>query len=67
MTLSFEELKSALKVTIPLKGFITGVSTDTRTLKPGELFIALSGENFNGNDYVREALEKGAAAALYGD
>lgn len=64
MTLSFEELKSALKVTIPLKGFITGVSTDTRTLKPGELFIALSGENFNGNDYVREALEKGAAAAV---
>ena len=31
---------------------ITGVSTDTRTIKEGELFVALKGENFDGNDYL---------------
>ncbi len=64
MTLSFEELGSVIKAATSQKGFITGVSTDTRTLKSGELFIALSGENFNGNDFVRQALSKGAAAAV---
>jgi len=37
-----------------------GVSTDTRTLKKGELFFALSGENFNGNKFAHDALNKGA-------
>lgn len=40
------------------------VSTDTRTLKPGALFVALSGENFDGHDFVQGAAEKGAVAAL---
>ena len=40
------------------------VSTDTRTLKPGALFVALSGENFDGHDFVPAAAEKGAVAAL---
>ncbi len=43
-----------------------GVSTDTRTLRPGELFIALQGPNFDGGDYVSQASEKGAAAAVVG-
>lgn len=38
-----------------------GVSTDTRTLKPGNLFFALSGPNFNGNLYAEEALVRGAS------
>ncbi|WNQ13515.1 UDP-N-acetylmuramoyl-tripeptide--D-alanyl-D-alanine ligase [Paenibacillus aurantius] len=42
-----------------------GVSTDTRTLKPGQLYIPLIGETFDGHAYVLEALEKGAAAALW--
>ncbi|SCY44687.1 UDP-N-acetylmuramoyl-tripeptide--D-alanyl-D-alanine ligase [Nonlabens sp. Hel1_33_55] len=37
-----------------------GISTDTRTLKKGELFIALSGENFDGNKYVPTAMDNGA-------
>jgi len=41
-----------------------GVSTDTRSLAPGELFIALRGDKFNGHDYVATAQEKGAAAAI---
>lgn len=42
----------------------SGVSTDTRTLKPGELFLALVGPNFDGHEHLREALDKGAVAAV---
>ncbi len=41
-----------------------GVSIDTRTLEPGDLFVALTGENRDGHEFVAEALKKGAAAAL---
>ncbi len=41
-----------------------GVSTDTRTLRRGELFIALQGPNFDGCDYVSQARDKGAAGAV---
>jgi UDP-N-acetylmuramoyl-tripeptide--D-alanyl-D-alanine ligase len=40
------------------------VSTDTRTLKPGALFVALTGPSFDGHDFVEMAAEHGAAAAL---
>lgn len=43
---------------------VGGVSTDTRTIERGDLFIAIRGESFNGNDFVGTAAEKGAAAAL---
>ncbi|MDA7427498.1 UDP-N-acetylmuramoyl-tripeptide--D-alanyl-D-alanine ligase [Primorskyibacter aestuariivivens] len=41
----------------------TGVSIDTRTLQPGDLFVALKAAR-DGHDFVAQALEKGAAAAL---
>ena len=41
-----------------------GVSTDTRTLEPGQLFVALKGPNFDGNSYVEQAMELGAAGAV---
>jgi len=41
-----------------------GVSIDTRTLEPGDLFVALTGENRDGHEFAAEALKKGAAAAL---
>jgi UDP-N-acetylmuramoyl-tripeptide--D-alanyl-D-alanine ligase len=41
-----------------------GYSIDSRTLNTGDLFIALEGERFDGHDYVRAALEKGAVAAV---
>ncbi|MEM9469101.1 MAG: UDP-N-acetylmuramoylalanyl-D-glutamyl-2,6-diaminopimelate--D-alanyl-D-alanine ligase [Pseudomonadota bacterium] len=41
-----------------------GVSIDTRTILPGELFVALEGDAGNGHDYVAQAIEKGASAAL---
>jgi UDP-N-acetylmuramoyl-tripeptide--D-alanyl-D-alanine ligase len=42
----------------------TSVSTDSRTLKPSALFVALSGPNFEGHDFVAAAAASGAAAAL---
>ncbi len=41
-----------------------GVATDTRKLLPGQLFVALKGDKFDGHDFVAKALEKGAAGAL---
>ena len=43
---------------------ITSISYDTRTLEPGALFVALPGARADGADYIREALESGAAAVL---
>jgi UDP-N-acetylmuramoyl-tripeptide--D-alanyl-D-alanine ligase len=40
------------------------VSTDTRTLEGGEMFIAMKGENFDGNAYALKALDAGAACAV---
>ncbi len=40
------------------------VTTDTRTLKGGEMFFALKGENFDGNEYALKALEAGARYAV---
>lgn len=41
-----------------------GISIDSRTLKPGNLFFALSGENWDGHDFIEEAYQKGAAGAV---
>ena len=40
------------------------VVTDTRKIKPGVLFVALKGERFNGEDFVSEAVTKGAAGIV---
>ncbi len=40
------------------------ISTDSRTVKPGDLFFALRGETFDGNLYAQQALEAGAVAAV---
>jgi UDP-N-acetylmuramoyl-tripeptide--D-alanyl-D-alanine ligase len=41
-----------------------GVSTDSRTIRPGELFCALRGENFDGHRFFAEALDRGARGAV---
>lgn len=45
----------------------TGVSTDTRTLKPGMVFFALRGPNFNANKLASQALSQGASLAVIDD
>jgi UDP-N-acetylmuramoyl-tripeptide--D-alanyl-D-alanine ligase len=44
-----------------------GVNTDTRTIRPGQIFIALKGETFDGNAYAMKALESGASYAVVND
>lgn len=50
-----------LALLLPL---VKGVSTDTRRIGAGELFVALAGENFDAHDYLDQAAERGACAAV---
>lgn len=45
----------------------SGVSIDSRTLKPNEIFFALVGDNFDGNSYIKTALSQGAKYAVSSD
>lgn len=44
---------------------INGVSTDTRTMKKGQLFVPIIGENFDGHKFIEKAIENGAVASLW--
>ena len=43
---------------------ISGITTDSRSIIAGQLFVALVGEHFDGHDYVSQAIEKGAAGVV---
>ena len=61
------QLAEILAVPPPVKSdsaIATGIATDTRNLKGGEVFVALRGENFDGHKFVAKALELGAIAAV---
>lgn len=64
MRWSAEFVESALGVPAGAAGGFTAISTDTRTLEPGALFVALSGERFDGHDHLQTARDRGARAAL---
>lgn len=65
MSLSLTESAAILEAAAPAVDVtFTGISTDTRTLEAGNLFVALRGPHFNGEDFLEQAREKGAAAAL---
>ncbi|MBD5653745.1 MAG: UDP-N-acetylmuramoyl-tripeptide--D-alanyl-D-alanine ligase [Candidatus Eremiobacteraeota bacterium] len=51
----------------PSEGELVAFSTDTRTLAPGDAFVALRGERFDGHDYVRQALAAGATLLVVDD
>ena len=57
------EVMAATKAAIADYEF-TGVTTDSRAVKPGELFVALKGGNFDGHDYCAKAVELGAAGVV---
>ncbi len=40
------------------------INTDSRSIKPGEIFLALKGENFDGHNFAEQAIEKGAVALI---
>ncbi|WP_154223845.1 UDP-N-acetylmuramoyl-tripeptide--D-alanyl-D-alanine ligase [Marinicella rhabdoformis] len=46
---------------------IHGVSTDSRTVEKGQLFVALKGEHFNGESFCQQAVARGAAAVMVSD
>jgi UDP-N-acetylmuramoyl-tripeptide--D-alanyl-D-alanine ligase len=54
------DLAKFLNKKIKFNALLKSISTDTRLLKKNSLFIALKGENFDGNDFVDEALSKGS-------
>jgi UDP-N-acetylmuramoyl-tripeptide--D-alanyl-D-alanine ligase len=65
--LSLGEIAQALGVMVPAGGSdrtVGGVSTDSRTVAPGDLFVALRGERFDAHDHVGEAQSRGAAALV---
>ncbi len=43
---------------------VSNINTDSRTVRPGELFLALIGENFDGHEFIDQAIANGAAAVL---
>ncbi len=66
MNVEFFEKHFNVELGLDLEKF-SEVSTDTRTVQKDALFIALKGENFDGNKFAQDALDKGAAVALVSD
>ncbi|MBC2396623.1 UDP-N-acetylmuramoyl-tripeptide--D-alanyl-D-alanine ligase [Clostridium tetanomorphum] len=65
--LGFDEIVKAIEGEVLVKGDrfdYDGVSTDTRKIEKKNIFIALKGENFNGNAYMKQASEKGALICI---
>lgn len=67
MELTFKELLEAVngKVIVDSnKKEFNNICTDTRKIEKDNIFLALKGDNFNGNQYVKDAIDKGAAIAI---
>ncbi|MDR1907437.1 MAG: Mur ligase domain-containing protein, partial [Holosporales bacterium] len=65
---TFDDVVSALRfIAVPTNIPITGFSIDSRTIIPGQAFIALKGERVDGHDFVSQAYERGAAMAIVQD
>lgn len=65
--LSFNEIVDAVKGKVYIRGLeeqAVSVSTDTRKIQDKSVFVALKGENFNGNDFIIEASKRGAAFCI---
>lgn len=68
MLMTMEQIIEASKGKLIQSGEVSdlkGISTDTRTLEEGQLFIPLIGESFNGHLFIKQAKEKGACGILY--
>ncbi|MFO7832181.1 MAG: Mur ligase domain-containing protein, partial [Desulfuromonadaceae bacterium] len=59
-----ERIVNGRLLSAPYTPIITGVSTDSRTLQSGDLFVPLRGPNYDGHNYLRQAVESGASACL---
>ena len=66
-TLTFNEIKEAVGGEVILEGtaaVYNSINTDTRKIAAGDVFIALKGENFNGNKFMKQAIESGALLCI---
>jgi UDP-N-acetylmuramoyl-tripeptide--D-alanyl-D-alanine ligase len=61
---SLEEIRTATGASGPGDITVTGVTTDSRAIEAGNLFIALVGERFDGHQYIPQAISDGVAAVL---
>ena len=64
MSLCLEQIASWLDIPCAQNRKITGISIDTRTLVPGDLFVALKGTRVDGHAFIPDAIKQGAAAVL---
>ena len=65
MTLDLQAVARAIGAAAsPRPAKVTGWSVDTRTQNPGDVYFALRGPNFDGNEFVPAAIERGAAAVV---
>ncbi len=66
MKMRVSDIAQCLGITSQVDGgqSITGVSIDTRTLKPGDLFVAFQGARVDGQAFIADAIKRGAAAVL---
>ncbi|WAS04922.1 UDP-N-acetylmuramoyl-tripeptide--D-alanyl-D-alanine ligase [Gloeomargaritales cyanobacterium VI4D9] len=64
--LRLEQLISILGATPsqPLRGTVTGITTDSRQVRAGEVFVALVGERWDGHEFIPQAVAQGAVAAI---
>ena len=60
---SLKEIQGLTEIK-PLRGDITGVSIDSRSIKKGNLFVAIMGEKFDGHEFLDSAVSNGAAAVV---
>lgn len=67
-TFEVDEVLAATKGTLlsqgKIKGKFRGVQTDSRAVKPGDLFVALIGQNFDGHDFIQKAWQQGAKGVV---
>ena len=63
-TVSLQEVQKKTGGVLSGDASFSAVSIDTRTLQPGDLFVALKGPNFNGNEFVARATEQKASAVV---
>ncbi len=64
-TYTIDDLAAILGAPAPETGAVcSGVSTDTRTIEPGNAFFALAGDRFDANNFIEEAFAKGASVAV---
>lgn len=57
-------MNSSINKLLEIFPFASGISTDSRNVAAGNIFFALRGDNFDGNNYARQALDKGALCAV---